>query len=65
MVEVVEIKGCFFLGICVGMQLMVMMGYEYEKILGLNWVVGDVEKIEVNDISLKVLYMGWNNFVIE
>lgn len=65
MVEAVETKGRPFLGICVGMQLMATTGHEYEKTPGLNWVAGDVEKIEANDTSLKVPHMGWNNLVIE
>ena len=65
MVEAVETKGRPFLGICVGMQLMATTGHEYEKSPGLNWVAGDVEKIEPSDASLKVPHMGWNNLVIE
>ena len=65
MVEAVETKGRPFLGICVGMQLMATTGHEYEKTPGLNWVAGDVEKIEPSDAKLKVPHMGWNNLVIE
>ena len=65
MVEAVETKGRPFLGICVGMQLMATTGHEYEKTPGLNWVAGDVKKIEPSDASLKVPHMGWNNLVIE
>ena len=65
MVEAVETKGRPFLGICVGMQLMATTGHEYEMTPGLNWVAGDVEKIEPSDASLKVPHMGWNNLVIE
>ena len=65
MVEAVETKGRPFLGICVGMQLMATTGHEYEKTPGLNWVAGDVEKIEPSDASLKVPHMRWNNLVIE
>ena len=38
MIEVVEVKARPFLGICVGMQLMAKVGYEYEKTRGLGWV---------------------------
>lgn len=65
MVEAVEAKGRPFLGICVGMQLMATTGHEYEQTPGLNWVAGDVEKIDPSDKSLKVPHMGWNNLVIE
>lgn len=65
MVEAVEQKGRPFLGICVGMQLMATTGHEYETTAGLDWVAGDVVKIEPSDASLKVPHMGWNDLVIE
>ena len=65
MVEAVEQKGRPFLGICVGMQLMATTGHEYESTAGLDWVAGDVVKIEPSDASLKVPHMGWNDLVIE
>ena len=65
MVEAVEQKGRPFLGICVGMQLMAATGHEYETTAGLDWVAGDVVKIEPSDASLKVPHMGWNDLVIE
>ena len=65
MVEAVEEKGRPFLGICVGMQLMATMGREYEDTKGLDWVGGEVVKIEPRDASLKVPHMGWNDLVID
>jgi glutamine amidotransferase len=65
MVEAVEQKGRPFLGICVGMQLMATTGHEYETTAGLDWVEGDVVKIDPSDASLKVPHMGWNDLVIE
>ncbi|WP_170340870.1 imidazole glycerol phosphate synthase subunit HisH [Ruegeria arenilitoris] len=65
MVEAVEQKGRPFLGICVGMQLMATTGREYTDTPGLNWVTGDVVRIEPEDRSLKVPHMGWNDLVIE
>ncbi|SDC34352.1 imidazole glycerol phosphate synthase subunit HisH [Ruegeria marina] len=65
MVEAVEQKGRPFLGICVGMQLMATTGHEYENTPGLNWVGGDVVRIEPSDATLKVPHMGWNDLVIE
>ena len=65
MVEAVEQKGRPFLGICVGMQLMATKGHEYTETDGLNWVAGDVVKIEPSDSALKVPHMGWNNLVLE
>ena len=65
MVEAVETKGRPFLGICVGMQLMATKGYEYTETPGLDWIGGDVVKIEPADQGLKVPHMGWNNLVID
>lgn len=65
MVEAVERKGRPFLGICVGMQLMATTGREYTDTPGLNWVTGDVVRIEPEDRALKVPHMGWNDLVIE
>ncbi|GAB4536289.1 MAG: imidazole glycerol phosphate synthase subunit HisH [Ruegeria sp.] len=65
MVEAVEQKGRPFLGICVGMQLMATTGREYTDTPGLNWVTGDVVRIEPMDRALKVPHMGWNDLVIE
>ncbi len=65
MVEAVEQKGRPFLGICVGMQLMASKGHEYSETDGLDWVAGDVVRIEPSDTSLKVPHMGWNDLVLE
>ncbi|WP_170422753.1 imidazole glycerol phosphate synthase subunit HisH [Ruegeria arenilitoris] len=65
MVEAVEQKGRPFLGICVGMQLMASKGHEYIETDGLDWVAGDVVRIEPSDSALKVPHMGWNDLVLE
>ncbi|WP_170400417.1 imidazole glycerol phosphate synthase subunit HisH [Ruegeria arenilitoris] len=65
MVEAVEQKGRPFLGICVGMQLMASKGHEYIETDGLDWVAGDVVRIEPSDTALKVPHMGWNDLVLE
>lgn len=49
-----------FLGICVGMQLLATRGLEYAMTPGLNWIPGDVARIEPSDRSLKIPHMGWN-----
>ncbi len=63
--EAVEVKGRPFLGICVGMQLMASWGREYSDTEGLNWVSGEVVKIDPKDASLKVPHMGWNDLVLD
>ncbi len=65
MVEAVEQKGRPFLGICVGMQLMASKGHEYNETDGLDWVAGDVVRIEPSDRALKVPHMGWNDLILE
>ena len=61
--EVVE-RGKPFLGICVGMQLMATRGVEYGIHAGLDWIQGDVVRIEPGTNAqgghLKIPHMGWN-----
>lgn len=64
LIEAVEIRGVPFMGICVGMQMLATTGHEYETTPGLDWIKGDICRIEVNDPSLKIPHMGWNNLEI-
>ena len=61
--EVIE-RGKPFLGICVGMQLMGSRGVEYGVHAGLDWIKGDVIRIEPGLTPqgghLKIPHMGWN-----
>ncbi|MCB9982944.1 MAG: imidazole glycerol phosphate synthase subunit HisH [Rhodospirillales bacterium] len=54
-----------FLGICVGMQLLATRGLEHGVHAGLNWVPGQVVPLaeRINDPSLKIPHMGWNELV--
>lgn len=49
-----------FLGICVGMQILVDVGYELQKSKGLGLITGSVERIDFGKTSLRVPHMGWN-----
>lgn len=49
-----------FLGICVGMQLLADKGYEGGETDGLGWIKGAVRSLKVEDESLKIPHMGWN-----
>ena len=63
--EVIE-RGKPFLGICVGMQLMATRGVEYGVHAGLDWISGDVVRIEPEGRSgerLKIPHMGWNELL--
>jgi imidazole glycerol-phosphate synthase subunit HisH len=53
-------KGRPFLGVCVGMQLLATRGLEFGETAGLDWIAGDVRRIEPADPRLKVPHMGWN-----
>lgn len=48
-----------FLGICVGMQVLVEVGYEYGEYAGLGWIPGTVDKLRVENSPLP--HIGWNN----
>lgn len=60
MTEAVLRRAKPFLGICVGMQLVAARGLEFGETAGLNWISGDVRKIEPNSPTAKVPHMGWN-----
>jgi glutamine amidotransferase len=64
--EVID-RGKPFLGICVGMQLMATRGVEYGIHAGLDWIPGDVVRIEPKGAAganqLKIPHMGWNELL--
>ena len=51
-----------FLGICLGMQLIVTHGEEPIDNPGLGWINGRVTKIKAQ--NLRVPHMGWNNISV-
>jgi len=53
----------FFLGICVGMQILATYGEENGKVDGLDIIPGRVEKIPVKEKKLP--HIGWNNITIK
>jgi imidazole glycerol-phosphate synthase subunit HisH len=61
MTERVFVGGAPFLGICVGMQLLATRGLEHGETAGLDWIAGQVREIEVDDPSIKIPHMGWND----
>ena len=52
-------------GICAGMQLFATTGYEEEKVSGLNWIPGEVIKLNLSSSKLKIPHMGWNELKVE
>jgi glutamine amidotransferase len=61
MTEAVHRKGAPFLGICVGMQLLATRGLEFGETPGLDWIEGDVRRLETDDRAIKIPHMGWNS----
>jgi glutamine amidotransferase len=58
--EVVFEKEVPFLGICVGMQMLATRSFEKGIFNGLDWIKGEVQKIDVENTKLKIPHMGWN-----
>lgn len=58
--EAVRGRGVPFLGICVGMQLLASRGLEFGETAGLDWIAGDVRRIEPAGPQFKIPHMGWN-----
>lgn len=56
--EVIENKKKF-LGICLGMQLIMDQGSEPEVSKGLGWISGEVIKFELENLAIP--HMGWNS----
>tara|TARA_B110000027_G_scaffold67412_1_gene72051 strand:- start:217 stop:831 length:615 start_codon:yes stop_codon:yes gene_type:complete len=51
------------LGICVGMQVLANIGYEFGECPGLGLIDGLVKKLETDEYPLPNI--GWNNVVVE
>ena len=58
--EAVHGRGVPFLGVCVGMQLLASRGLEFGETPGLDWIPGEVRRLEPADPACKVPHMGWN-----
>lgn len=58
--QAVHGRGVPFMGICVGHQLLATEGLEFGVTPGLDWISGQVKKLEPNDPSLTIPHMGWN-----
>jgi glutamine amidotransferase len=58
----VIVKQKKFLGICLGMQLIMEKGIEPYECKGLGWVKGQVVKFELEDLNIP--HMGWNNISV-
>ena len=63
--ESVLIKKKPIYGICAGMQLFGTTGYEEEETSGLNWIEGDIVRINPGPNNLKIPHMGWNELYVK
>ncbi len=59
--EIVKEKKIPILGICLGMQLFATYGYESGEVEGLNYIEGEVVKLEAKEIFERVPHVGWND----
>ena len=62
--EAVLNRGVPFFGICVGQQLLATRGLEDGETPGLNWIPGDIDRIQPGD-GLAVPHMGWNAITLK
>ena len=63
--ESVLVKKKPIYGICAGMQLFATIGHEEERTAGLNWIPGEVIKLDLGSSKLKIPHMGWNELRVE
>jgi len=58
-------KGKLFLGICLGLQLLMDVGYEDGEHRGLGIIAGKCVRFDVDStLKLKVPHMGWNQLMV-
>lgn len=59
-----EIKnGKPFLGICLGMQVLASYGNEFKREKGLDIVPGEIVEMDVQNYSIPLPHIGWNNLI--
>ena len=51
-----------FIGICLGMQLILEKGSEPTECDGLGWIEGEVKKI--SNVNLRIPHLGWNDIKV-
>jgi len=54
-------QGKFFLGICVGFQILFDYGLEQKKTEGLGWINGVCEKFNIKNNKIIIPHIGWNS----
>ncbi len=54
----------YFLGICVGMQMLFEKGHEHGVHTGLGWLKGEVAALTPKNSAFKIPHMGWNDLSV-
>lgn len=54
-----------FLGICLGMQLLATMGFEGGRIEGLDFIPGEVKRLQPVTEADRIPHICWNEVIIE
>lgn len=52
--------GRYFLGVCVGMQILSKKGDEFGETSGLGWIDGITNSLDVKTLGLSLPHVGWN-----
>jgi glutamine amidotransferase len=60
--QVIE-NGIPLLGLCLGMQLLATMGHEGDDVRGLDWIDGEIERLEPVEAGERIPHVGWNEVV--
>ena len=58
--DIVKIKKKPLLGICLGMQMLATKGYGGIETSGLNFISGEVKRIDLLGCNERIPHMGWN-----
>ncbi len=58
--DVVKVKRKPLLGICLGMQMLATKGYEGFEARGLDFISGEVKRIDLLGCNQRIPHMGWN-----
>ena len=59
--DIVENSKIPVLGICLGFQLFANSSTEFGDHKGLGWIDAEITKFELDDISLRIPHVGWND----
>ncbi|MDA9608763.1 imidazole glycerol phosphate synthase subunit HisH [SAR86 cluster bacterium] len=65
LVQTIKEGNLYYLGICVGMQILVDQGLEFGKHQGLGLIKGECAKIDVSSKDLRLPHIGWNEVTFQ